>query len=281
MFARSHDSLVRSSSQGHISIGSMLSQGDDGTFKGPGIFFYTKGMPVMLLENLLTPFKLVNGRIGKAVDVVVEHIKNVMELRFGGRNFRRMSKSVRSLRKKRKRPARIQKFFIRSDSDVFDLNDRYVLCSRPPACVIVEYDEPTGLTFPGLAPNQHPFFPRKYSSTIKDLITRKQVKVRRTQVPLTPAFATTDYKAQGATLEELETSLAFSKLKRGSAQKLGLVPVLDEKCLFVHPSKLIMVFFYVDDILLFGAKHLRPDLETLCGLHSTSKLRRVSEDHDG
>jgi hypothetical protein len=33
---------------------------------------------------------------------------------------------------------------------------------------------------------------------------------------LTPAFATTDYKAQGATLKELETSLAFSKLKRGS-----------------------------------------------------------------
>jgi hypothetical protein len=133
MFARSHDRLVRSSSQGHISIGSMLSQGDDGTFKGPGIFFYTKGMPVMLLENLLTPFKLVNGRIGKAVDVVVD-----------------------------------------SDFDVFDLNDRYVLCSRPPTCVIVEYDEPTGLTFPGLAPNQHPFFPRKYSSTIKDLITRQQ-----------------------------------------------------------------------------------------------------------
>jgi hypothetical protein len=65
----------------------------------------------MLLDNPLTPFKLVNGRIGKAVDVVVD-----------------------------------------SDSDVFDLNDRYALCSRP-ACVIAEYDEPTGL--PGLAPNQH------------------------------------------------------------------------------------------------------------------------------
>jgi hypothetical protein len=102
------------------------------------------------------------------------------------------------------------------DSDVFDLNDRYVLCSRPPACIIVEYDEPTGLTFPGLASNQHPFFPRKYSSTIKDLTSRQQVKVRRCQVPLTPAFAMTDYKAQGATLKELETSLAFSKMKKGS-----------------------------------------------------------------
>jgi hypothetical protein len=134
----------------------MLSQGDDGGFKGPGIFFYTKGMPVMLLDNLLTPFKLVNGRIGTAVDVVID-----------------------------------------PNSEFFELNDRYILCSCPPACVIVEYDEPTGLTFPGLPPNQHPFFPCKYSSTIKDLTTKQQVKVRRFQVPLTPAFAITDYKAQG------------------------------------------------------------------------------------
>src|ERR1700735_121747 len=93
---------------------------------------------------------------------------------------------------------------------------RYVLCSRPPACVIVEYDEPTGLTFPGLQPNQHPFFPCRYSSTIKDLTTKQPVKVRRTQVPLTPAFAITDYKSQGGTMMELETSLAFSKMKKGS-----------------------------------------------------------------
>jgi ATP-dependent exoDNAse (exonuclease V) alpha subunit len=175
MFAATHDRPPRSSCRGHVSISSMLSQGDEGAFKGPGIFFYTKGIPVMLLENLLTPVKLANGRIGTAVDMVVD-----------------------------------------PDSDVFDLNDQYVLCSRPPACIIVEYDEPTGLTFPGLASNQHPFFPRKYSSTIKDLTSRQQVKVRRSQVPLTPAFAMTDYKAQGATLKELETSLTFSKMKRGS-----------------------------------------------------------------
>ena len=142
----------------------------------PSIFSYTKGMPVMLLENLLTPVKLVNGRVGTAVDMVVD-----------------------------------------SHSEVFDLNDRYVLCSSPPACIIVEYDEPTGLVFPGLAPNQHPFFPRKYTSNIKDLVTKQQVKVRRCQVPLTPAFAITDYKAQGATFNELETSLAFSKTKKGSS----------------------------------------------------------------
>ena len=34
----------------------------------------------MLLENLLTPFKLVNGRIGKAVDVVVDSDSDVFDL---------------------------------------------------------------------------------------------------------------------------------------------------------------------------------------------------------
>jgi hypothetical protein len=101
-----------------------------------------------------------------------------------------------------------------SGSDVFDLNDRYVLCSRPPACVIVEYDEPTV----SLALPQTNILSFLESILVppRDLTTRQQVRVRRTQVPLTPAFATTDYKAQGATLEELEMSLAFSKLKRGS-----------------------------------------------------------------
>ena len=115
MFAGSHDRPACSGSGEHVSIGS---QGDDGGFKGPGMFFYTQGMPVMLLDNLLTPFKLVNGRIGTAVDVVID-----------------------------------------PNSEVFELNDRYILCSSPPACVIVEYDEPTGLTFPGLPSNQHHFFP--------------------------------------------------------------------------------------------------------------------------
>src|SRR5467141_3203893 len=167
MFAGSHDRPASNSAGRHVSIGSMLSQGDDGGFKGSGIFFYTKGMPVMLLDNLLTPFKLVNGRIGTAVDVVID-----------------------------------------PNSEVFELNDRYILCSCPPACVTIEYW--SHLPWP-------PFFPSKYSSTIKDLTTKQQVKIRRFQVPLTPAFAITDYKAQGGTFKELETSLAFSKMKKGSS----------------------------------------------------------------
>ena len=38
--------------------------------RGPVYFFFTRGMPVMLLEHLMTPVKLVNGKIGTAVDFV-------------------------------------------------------------------------------------------------------------------------------------------------------------------------------------------------------------------
>jgi hypothetical protein len=61
-------------------------------------------------------------------------------------------------------------------------------------------------------------------------------------------------------------------------KKLGLIPVPDEPCLFVHPTKLIMVFFYVDDILLFGSKPLNSDLEALCkDLMNAYDMRRIDE----
>lgn len=61
-------------------------------------------------------------------------------------------------------------------------------------------------------------------------------------------------------------------------RNLGLIPVPDEPCLFVHPTKLIMVFFYVDDILLFSSKPLRPNLETLCRhLMTKYKMRRMDD----
>jgi len=59
---------------------------------------------------------------------------------------------------------------------------------------------------------------------------------------------------------------------------LGLVPVPDEPCLFIHPTKLIMVYFYVDDILLVGSKSLNSDLEALCKkLAEKYEMRRMDE----
>jgi hypothetical protein len=192
MFAASHSRPRGNTQTSYISVGSMLNHGDGGKFKGPGIFFFTPGMPVMLLENLMTPMKLVNGRIGTAIDIVIDPKGLVLGSPLhDDTNF--------------------------CTAEIFDLNDRYVLSSLPPACVLVEYDQPTGLSFQGLAPNVHPFFPRKHSGEIKDLFTKRGVSVRRCQVSQTPAFAITDYKAQGHTMEELEVDIGFDKMTYGSA----------------------------------------------------------------
>jgi len=98
-------------------------------------------------------------------------------------------------------------------ADIFDLNDRYVLCTLPPACLLVQFNEPTGLTFEGLQSFIQPFFSRKYSGSIKDLLSSREVKVRRCQIPLTPAYAITDYKSQGQTWTELELDLGFNQRK--------------------------------------------------------------------
>jgi len=95
-------------------------------------------------------------------------------------------------------------------AEFYEVGDRYILSSLPPACVLVEYDQPTGLDFEGLAPNVQPFFPTNHFGEIKDL-TEREVSVRRWQVPLTPAFAITEYKAQGRTrtMDELGIDLNF------------------------------------------------------------------------
>lgn len=61
-------------------------------------------------------------------------------------------------------------------------------------------------------------------------------------------------------------------------RRLGLIPVPDEPCLFVHPTRPIMIFFYVDDILLMATKPHLTDLEELAtNLANTYEIRRMKE----
>jgi len=70
----------------------------------------------------------------------------------------------------------------------------------------------------------------------------------------------------------------WHKALSSTVQKLGLIPVPDAPCLFVHPTKLIIVFFYVDDILLMGGKSVNSDLEALCkDLMAAYEMRRIDE----
>lgn len=74
------------------------------------------------------------------------------------------------------------------------MDDLYILCTKPPACVLVKQQRLNPSQFKGLEAAVMPVFPLEKS------ITLKGYSVRRKQVPMCPAFCLTDYKVQGSTL---------------------------------------------------------------------------------
>lgn len=74
------------------------------------------------------------------------------------------------------------------------MDDLYILCTKPPACVLFGPYRSRQSEFEGLEAAVMPIFPLEKS------ITLKGYSVRRRQVPMCPAFCLTDYKIQGSTL---------------------------------------------------------------------------------
>ena len=89
------------------------------------------------------------------------------------------------------------------------MDDLYVLCTKPPACVLFQQDNAKGFTFEGLDAKVIPVFPLEGSITIKGY------SVRRKQVPMCPAFSLTDYKIQGLTLTIAVLNLKNDLATRG------------------------------------------------------------------
>ena len=151
---------------------SLLQQPDQGTkIPFPGLFLYTPNMPAVILTNACTLLGQVNGAPGTAVGVVVDPT--------GKSDF----------------PYRVENV---SDAcqlaQFFEINDLYIMCTKPPACVLFKHDKSKVSTFDDLDPSVMPVFPLERS------ITLKGYSVRRKQVPMCPAFCLTDYKVQGSTL---------------------------------------------------------------------------------
>jgi len=96
-------------------------------------------------------------------------------------------------------------------ADIYEFDDTYILSSKPPACLLVQFEKPCGLAYEGLPHNVQPIFLQTSSGPIHDLITNQLSNVSRIQIPCTPAFAITDYKSQGHTFEDLEVCLGFGK----------------------------------------------------------------------
>ena len=83
-------------------------------------------------------------------------------------------------------------------ADFFEVDDLYVICTKPPACVLFKPDDSRipDSGFQGLGGSIMPIFPLKKS------ISWKGYSIRRQQVPMSPAFCLTQYRVQGLTLEK-------------------------------------------------------------------------------
>jgi hypothetical protein len=98
------------------------------------------------------------------------------------------------------------------------MDSLYVLCTLPPACVLFEQTEqaPTAnVVFPGMGSTATPIFCSSDSIRVDDM------SVTRHQVPVTPAWAITEYKAQGSTYDRVTVDLHWQSItsKDGSSHK--------------------------------------------------------------
>lgn len=87
------------------------------------------------------------------------------------------------------------------------LSDGQIHLSYPPACVIIKLESSGLPQLDGLGRNEIPISPSQSTFTIKNADGSKAT-VRRRQYAITPAYAFTDYKAQGQTIEYVLVDLA-------------------------------------------------------------------------
>ncbi|KAH9203426.1 hypothetical protein DL95DRAFT_399342, partial [Leptodontidium sp. 2 PMI_412] len=164
-------SRVRTTGLSRLRAEDLLQQSDQGTrIPFPGLFLYTPQMPAILLTNICTALGQVNGARGIASGIVVD-------------------------------PMLLAEFF--------EVDDLYILCTKPPACVLFQRENSAHSKFDGLDAKIIPVFPLERSITVKGH------SVRRRQVPMCPAFSLTDYKVQGSTLTAAVLDLKHDPSARG------------------------------------------------------------------
>ena len=93
------------------------------------------------------------------------------------------------------------------------MDDLYILCTKPPACVLFQRDNSNHSKFDGLDAKIIPVFPLERSNTVKGR------SLRRRQVPMRPAFSLTDYKVQGSTLMTAVLDLKDNPTSKGDHHK--------------------------------------------------------------
>lgn len=97
-------------------------------------------------------------------------------------------------------------------AEFFEIDDLYVLCTKPPACLLFRQDNSKHVAFDDLEAKEIPVFPIERSITVKGY------SIRRKQVPICPGFSLTDYKVQGSTLKTAVLDLKDDPTARGQTE---------------------------------------------------------------
>jgi hypothetical protein len=100
----------------------------------------------------------------------------------------------------------VEKIIVAPDSAT-ELSNHIQTLTRPPCCVLVRLSRTKAKALPGLDAGIIPITPIRNSFKIK-LPDGKNVNLWREQLPLTPAYAFTDYRARGQTIPHVIIDLA-------------------------------------------------------------------------
>jgi hypothetical protein len=122
----------------------------------------------------------------------------------------------------------------------------------PPAYILVKMDRTKAIQLEGLEKDVLPLVPMERTFAI---VHEKELKtIRRRQLPVTPAYAFTDYRSQGQTISHSIIDIAtppsggltpfnvYVALSRGRGQdNIRLLRDFDEKLLVTHPCEHLRV----------------------------------------
>ena len=160
-------------------IADTIEQGDDSNCNVPGIFFYAQGMPVVVNKNIYTGLRIVNGAEFTAADVIPDH----------------------------KYPG-------------YHLADDVTIHFGPPLAILLRSRDTESLAVPTLPAGT--VLIRPISQTLDPANPRFKflsAKCTRRGLPVVPAFALTDYKAQSKTFAEVLLELRGHRMVNGEPSK--------------------------------------------------------------
>ncbi|KAH6883483.1 hypothetical protein B0T10DRAFT_411119 [Thelonectria olida] len=160
-------------------IAHTIEQGDDSNCNVPGIFFYAQGMPVVVNKNIYTGLRIVNGAEFTAADVIPDH----------------------------KYPG-------------YHLAENVTIHFGPPLAILLRSRDTESLAFPTLPVGT--VLIRPISQTLDPANPRFKflsAKCPRRGLPVVPAFALTDYKAQSKTFAEVLLELRGHRIVNGEPSK--------------------------------------------------------------